>query len=109
MKGMPRAERDARVERLLARVRLTRFAPYRPHQLSGGMKQRVAIARALVENADFILMDEPFAALDFQTRVLMQGRGADTEQPRGRDRRFSRTRAWRRCRAFAGGGAGDLS
>jgi ABC-type nitrate/sulfonate/bicarbonate transport system ATPase subunit len=72
MKGVPRAERQARVARLLARVRLTRFAQHRPHQLSGGMKQRVAIARALVENADFIMMDEPFAALDFQTRVLMQ-------------------------------------
>jgi len=72
VKGVARAERDARVDRLLARVRLTRFAKHRPHQLSGGMKQRVAIARALVENADFIMMDEPFASLDFQTRVLMQ-------------------------------------
>ena len=72
MKGVPKAEREARVERLLARVRLTRFARHHPHQLSGGMKQRVAIARALVENPEFILMDEPFAALDFQTRVLMQ-------------------------------------
>jgi NitT/TauT family transport system ATP-binding protein len=72
VKGVPRAERDARIGRLLERVRLARFARHRPHQLSGGMKQRVAIARALGENADFIMMDEPFAALDFQTRVLMQ-------------------------------------
>ena len=72
VKGVPKGEREARVERLLDRVRLSRFARHHPHQLSGGMKQRVAIARALVENPDFIMMDEPFAALDFQTRVLMQ-------------------------------------
>jgi len=72
VKGVPKAERGTRVDRLLERVRLTRFAQHHPHQLSGGMKQRVAIARALVENPDFIMMDEPFAALDFQTRVLMQ-------------------------------------
>jgi NitT/TauT family transport system ATP-binding protein len=72
VKGVPKAEREARVRRLLDRVRLSRFARHHPHQLSGGMKQRVAIARALVENPDFIMMDEPFAALDFQTRVLMQ-------------------------------------
>jgi NitT/TauT family transport system ATP-binding protein len=72
VKGVARPERDARVARLLDRVRLTRFARHFPHQLSGGMKQRVAIARALVENPDFIMMDEPFAALDFQTRLLMQ-------------------------------------
>jgi NitT/TauT family transport system ATP-binding protein len=72
VKGVPKAERRERVARTLERVRLTRFAQHHQHQLSGGMKQRVAIARALVENADFIMMDEPFAALDFQTRVLMQ-------------------------------------
>ena len=60
------------VTEILERVTLTRFAHHYPHQLSGGMKQRVAIARALVANPEFILMDEPFAALDFQTRVLMQ-------------------------------------
>jgi NitT/TauT family transport system ATP-binding protein len=72
MKHVPKAERRFRVQQVLERVRLQRFARHRPFQLSGGMKQRVAIARALVENADFIMMDEPFAALDFQTRVLMQ-------------------------------------
>jgi NitT/TauT family transport system ATP-binding protein len=72
VKHVPKAERQRRVRDVLERVRLARFAQHRPFQLSGGMKQRVAIARALVENADFIMMDEPFAALDFQTRVLMQ-------------------------------------
>jgi NitT/TauT family transport system ATP-binding protein len=68
-----RGERDAsRVKDVLERVKLAKFAGHYPHQLSGGMKQRVAIARALVGNPEFILMDEPFAALDFQTRVLMQ-------------------------------------
>ena len=72
VKGVAKAEREARVAKLLERVRLTKFARHHPHQLSGGMKQRVAIARALVENPEFIMMDEPFAALDFHTRVLMQ-------------------------------------
>ena len=72
MKKVPKPLREARVAQLLERVRLSKFANHRPHQLSGGMKQRVAIARALVESPDFIMMDEPFAALDFQTRVLMQ-------------------------------------
>lgn len=72
VKGVPKPERAARVKETLERVKLAAFANHRPHQLSGGMKQRVAIARALVEEASFIMMDEPFAALDFQTRVLMQ-------------------------------------
>lgn len=72
MKGVGPAERRERAQEVLSRVRLSKFAHHYPHQLSGGMKQRVAIARALVGNPAFILMDEPFAALDFQTRVLMQ-------------------------------------
>jgi ABC-type nitrate/sulfonate/bicarbonate transport system ATPase subunit len=68
-----RGTRDStRVKEVLERVKLLKFAKHYPHQLSGGMKQRVAIARALVGNPEFMLMDEPFAALDFQTRVLMQ-------------------------------------
>jgi NitT/TauT family transport system ATP-binding protein len=66
------AERDARVNKVLALVGLTRFAGKWPASLSGGMKQRAALARALAPRPDFLLMDEPFAALDAQARELMQ-------------------------------------
>jgi NitT/TauT family transport system ATP-binding protein len=72
MKGVGIDERWRRAREVIERARLVKFAKHYPHQLSGGMKQRVAIARALVGQPEFILMDEPFAALDFQTRVLMQ-------------------------------------
>jgi ABC-type nitrate/sulfonate/bicarbonate transport system ATPase subunit len=70
--GVPEAQRKETVERLLKSVGLTEFANVYPETLSGGMQQRVAIARTLALRPSVILMDEPFGALDAQTRSDMQ-------------------------------------
>lgn len=70
--GVPRQERKERARQLIDTVKLTGFEKHYPKELSGGMKQRVALARTLIMDPDVLLMDEPFGAIDAQTRVVLQ-------------------------------------
>jgi NitT/TauT family transport system ATP-binding protein len=73
LRGVARGERRSRAQKYLASVGLAEFADHYPKDLSGGMKQRVALARTLINQPRLVLMDEPFGALDPQTRWGMQG------------------------------------
>ncbi|HBK78073.1 MAG TPA: nitrate ABC transporter ATP-binding protein [Nitrospinae bacterium] len=72
MKGMEPKEREETAQKYIELVHLEKFAHLYPHNLSGGMKQRVAVARAYAYEPEFLLMDEPFGALDAQTRENLQ-------------------------------------
>jgi NitT/TauT family transport system ATP-binding protein len=85
LRGVPRTQRRERATRLLELVHLADFASKRPFELSGGMRQRVAIARAFAQDADILLMDEPFGALDAMTRDLLH----DELEQLWRDRAFT--------------------
>lgn len=84
LRRMPRLEATETAQELLEVTQLSDFADSYPHQLSGGMQQRVALARVLANDPDTLLMDEPFGALDSQTRTQMQSFLLDVWQGSGK-------------------------
>lgn len=73
IRGMPKPDRVAKARSLIELVGLSGFEHYFPHQISGGMRQRTSLIRTLAYDPQVILMDEPFGALDAQTRMILQG------------------------------------
>jgi NitT/TauT family transport system ATP-binding protein len=84
LSAMPRAQREKKARAMLDKVGLAQYADYYPSALSGGMRQRVALARTLVTDPEVILLDEPFAALDFQTKVVLESDMAKLVRSEGR-------------------------
>ena len=82
-RGVPKKERRERALAELDRCHLSGFENHYPYQLSGGMRQRAALARTLAIDPDIILLDEPFSALDAQTKLLIQNSFAETIQEAG--------------------------
>ncbi|ABS16219.1 MULTISPECIES: ABC transporter ATP-binding protein [Brucella/Ochrobactrum group] len=82
-RGMGKEEAYEKARSWITRVGLARFEKHYPHQLSGGMRKRVALAQTFINEPKILLMDEPFSALDVQTRTLMQGELLDLWQQSG--------------------------